>query len=103
MKVELDASDMPDIKSLTADELALVPFDKVKWCCTVKDCNRFTSIKDFGISPWYHWRRMWINLSLNGFFCNQHFRLFKRKEIPQQDLKSGPGIRHLIYPIKPKL
>lgn len=75
---DLDAEDMPDIFSLTADELAQVPADLKWWICGAANCQRRTKVKDFGVYPKIYWRKTWINLTKQAFFCSKHFQVYSR-------------------------
>jgi hypothetical protein len=76
-KIDLELSDVTDIKSLSPDELKLVPFDKKKWACGVVGCSKLTTIKDYGISPQYNWQGNWIDSTIEVFLCSNHFKQYK--------------------------
>lgn len=78
--LDLDAEDMPDIFSLTADELAQVPADLKWWICGAANCQRRTKVKDFGIYPKIFWRGSWIDLTQTAFFCAKHYAVLRRME-----------------------
>ena len=78
MMPELGPEDMPDIETLSHEELQKVPFDKVKWFCCVENCKGFTTIQDFGIAPRFYWQKKWFNLSQNDFFCSRHWPIVKK-------------------------
>lgn len=75
--IELELSDVVDIKTMSEKELKLVPFDKRKWLCGVKGCTRHTTVKDYGLSPEYYWRGLWVNISTEVFLCVNHFKQYK--------------------------
>lgn len=76
-KIDLEMSDVADIQSLSAAELNLVPFNKKKWVCGVGGCIKHTGIKDYGISPQYNWRGIWVNITEEFFLCSNHFKQYK--------------------------
>lgn len=102
---DLGIEDMPDIRSLTKLELENVPFDKVRWKCCIKHCSCGTTVKDYGIRPFFIWRKKWLNLSITILFCGKHARRYKKKfhftnhwqaYVPQHYFKPGTGIDHLV-------
>lgn len=96
-KIELDESDMPNIKWLTPDELKLVPFEKKKLVCSVKDCPRFTGVKDYGISPEFYAFGQWNDFTKIIFFCPKHYKIFKAANRNNNifEYKEGPALNHL--------
>lgn len=100
--IDLEESDMPDIRTLPKEQLELVPHEIKKWRCCIAECNGFTRIKDFGISPLFLcFRTKWINLENCVFYCSKHWKLYnvqiKRKTEfrPEEGFKLGPGIYHI--------
>ncbi|WP_027381859.1 hypothetical protein [Epilithonimonas caeni] len=70
-------------------ELDNLPYDVLKWECCFKNCNRGTTIRDYGIGPFYflnrnskaaekHPERYWNNLNHIVWFCGKHYPYFKR-------------------------
>lgn len=101
---DLDESDMPDIRSLTPEELEKVPFDKVKWCCCIKHCGGSTVLKDYGIRPWFRWRKRWLFIKPRIYFCGKHSKRYRKKYnftdiwwayVPTHYIKPGGGMNHL--------
>lgn len=102
---DLGIEDMPDIRSLTKLELENVPFDKRRWQCCIKHCSCATTIKDYGISPFFWWRKKWIDLSRNIYICAKHHNRYKNPAMPKDCFwymipphyyKPGTGIDHLV-------
>lgn len=84
-----------ELRQMPEHELASVSFEVLKWQCSVEGCCRFTRIKDYSCSPFYHWRKGWIDLSQNIFYCAKHWQYFKR--VPERlKYKPGPGEDHII-------
>lgn len=66
-------------------DLPNLPYKLVKWKCIVKNCNRFTRMKDYGIDPLYHWgkkKNKWISVMLHFFLCPKHWPIYNRRHIP---------------------
>jgi hypothetical protein len=85
------------IFAMTIDELAKVPFDKLKWGCAIKHCKHYSTVKDYGTLPNVYWRKKWINLNFNILLCAKHWKRYnKGKTLPQHYKKEGSGIDHLI-------
>lgn len=96
-KIELELSDVADIKELSPGELKKVPFEKIKLLCSVNGCCRFTSVKDYGISPVYYGFSQWIDLSTIIYFCPKHWREYKaaNKNNNIFEYKIGSALNHL--------
>jgi hypothetical protein len=97
-KMELEMSDVADIKSLSEGELKLVPFDKRKWQCCVKGCKRYTNVKYYGPDAPIHWQGQWVDIQDQIFFCSLHWKQYKAsgEKLEQFKLKPGAGINHLL-------
>lgn len=97
-KVDLEISDMTDIQQLSNEELALVPFDKKKWLCSVEGCKRYTNVKYYGPDTPIYWQGQWEHITDRIFFCPVHWKLYKAsgENIDQFILKPGAGINHLL-------
>lgn len=75
---QLEPEDMPDVRSLTPEELALVPCDIGKWRCAAEDCRCYARVKDYGIYPMVQFRRNdWVDVTRNLLFCAQHWKLYR--------------------------
>lgn len=79
--MDLQISDVADIKSLSREELAKVPFDKWKLFCGIEGCHHFTAVRDYGIWPEVYRRFSdgvnWLNVYSQIFICAQHFKEYK--------------------------
>lgn len=95
--LDLEPEDMPDLRSLTPEELEKVPFVVLRWHCCVKDCDRFTRVKDYGILPVVLWRHKWQNLAKYVFYCADHWpgKLANRLRLQTLSYKDGAGVDHL--------
>lgn len=77
-----DQEAFDEIMSMSEQELANVSHDVKKWVCCAEGCDRFTSIKDYGILPLFRWRKKWWDLSKQVFYCGKHWQWFRR--VPQK-------------------
>ena len=104
MVPEFDQEGFELLKSQSKEELDKVEHSTVKWACRVKGCNHYTRISDYGVSPYFQWRkREWVNLETQVLDCNKHWKQFEKNGYPPETnavFKEGPGIMHLIYPAK---
>ncbi len=92
---DLGPEDVPDIKTLSREELDKVPFEVMKWECCVEGCAHFTRIRDYGILPVIYWRREWVNLQQHIFFCQRHIPTKAHPERETLSRKLGAGINHI--------
>lgn len=97
---QLQATDMPDIKSFTREELAAVPFDKWRLFCCIQECKCFIHVRDYGIWPLLAaWGgRRWINVRIQIYFCGKHNKQYKGipwDKVPFKD-RSTDEIRKTI-------
>ena len=82
------------IFNLSESELNNVPFDTYKWHCSHIGCNNGDKVRDFGISPFFRWKRKFVNLSDTILFCGKHNKMRKQNPLNFQ-YKEGAGIDHL--------
>lgn len=80
---DLDDSDIPDIKTLSLEELNKVNCEKLKWLCAIKHCKGTTTVKDYGIFPFIFWRKKWFDCRRYYYLCAKHTRRYKGKVIPE--------------------
>jgi hypothetical protein len=66
------------IRSLPEDRLEMLEPELRKWRCCIEGCDRFSRIKDFGISPIYRWRKKWFDVTHTVLYCGKHWKYFKR-------------------------
>lgn len=78
----LEVNDVQNVKTLTPDELANVPFEAWRLFCMVDGCNRWTRVRDYGIWPEL-WGRLsignWINIRATGLLCAKHWKMYNKK------------------------
>lgn len=101
MEAEFDKEGFEELVALFPSELALVEHTVVKWQCCVKDCEGGSRIKDYGASPFFYWRKKWIDLSNQVLYCSKHWKQFKNTGFPPESnviFKDGPGLNHLVFP-----
>lgn len=87
---QLEINDVVDIKSLSHRELQTVPFDEKFWICGIGICIHKTTIRDYGIHPFYYWnpKKIWIDVLREFFYCGscakKYGKLIKKdKPIPE--------------------
>lgn len=97
---QLEASDMPDPRKMSREELALVPFDKWRLFCGVEGCTHFTHVRDYGIWPLLSWGNMrgWIRVDLQRFICAKHWKIYSSPGVqtPYKDYYSIDETRKTI-------
>lgn len=70
-----------ELKAMSREQLELVPHDIKLWVCQGKNCNRHTTVRDYGLHPeYYHTRKSlgWQNVSERFWMCARHYSIFKR-------------------------
>lgn len=81
--------DQEYILSLTKEELDSLPYDVLRWKCCCKECDRGTTVRDYGIAPLYFLNRngklseknpskYWMNTSKIVWLCGKHYAIMKR-------------------------
>lgn len=72
-----------ELKSMTDQELLLVPFDVVKLICQVKGCKCHTKIRCYGLHPVYYVKRTdikWWDIRKHFFLCSKHWKFYRRMQ-----------------------
>lgn len=80
-----------ELKAMSSEELDKVDCDKLKWKCQCKGCNGYTTVRDFGIPPfYYHNKEGWKNLNISYWLCGKHVKFWKRllKNYDQADIEA---------------
>lgn len=91
--------------------LDALPYDLYKWNCCCKKCENGTTVRDYGIAPFYFLNRnsknaesktdrYWNNLNQFVWFCGKHWKLIRRLE---KKYSYGTIAEKLINPSKPKI
>lgn len=74
---------------LDRESLDAVPFERKRWVCECKGCQRGTTVRDYGMAP-YYWLdrnskssksqpwRYWNNLMNYHWLCSKHWAMFRR-------------------------
>lgn len=82
------STDIDIMRNLSKQELDLLPYDVLKWHCCCKGCKNSTTVRDYGVSPYYFLNRnskeaqkhplnYWNNLNVVYWFC-KHYQFLKR-------------------------
>lgn len=67
------------LKGMSLGQLELVPYEKVKWMCCCKGCNRYTGARSFGLPDlFWHKRHGWFDPNMTILFCAVHWKFWKR-------------------------
>ena len=70
-----------ELKSMTREEIDLVPYTNLKWICSGKKCNNGTKVRDYGIHPEYWSQRLkepFFSINKTFWMCGKHWKLYKR-------------------------
>lgn len=71
---DLDASDLPELRSLPWKELKKVPHVTGHWHCAVEGCKHYKVVRDFGIFPVVWVFDEWVNVMENMMWCGEHWK-----------------------------
>jgi len=67
-----------ELRAMSPDKLAEIDHDVIIWTCCVAGCQRLSRVKDYGVSPYYFWKKRFQYLRDNRFFCGKHWQYFRR-------------------------
>ena len=78
-----------DFMKLDKSELDLMPYEIFKWECCFKGCTGGTTVRDYGIRPFFFLNRnskrsekspelYWLNINERIWFCGKHYPYYKR-------------------------
>ena len=87
-----DLNDDPsseDIRQLDKESLDVLPYNILKWDCCFKGCDCGTTVRDYGLQPFYFLNRnskealrnpekYWNDLSRIRWFCGKHWKYYQR-------------------------
>lgn len=93
--LDIEISDVADVKLLSHEELSNILHDKKKWRCCVEGCDGYSTVSDYGILPFVYWKKKWTDLRVYVFFCSRHWPKVKNNPDYQFTQKPGQGINHL--------
>lgn len=87
--IDNDESALSELLKMSESELLNVSFDHKKWTCCIEGCYHSTTIKDYGVLPLFRWRKKWLNLDDNLFYCGKHWKIFKQQlnNLPYKELE----------------
>jgi hypothetical protein len=91
MKLEDLAEDCTpqDFMLLERESLERVPYTLLKWGCQAKGCTGGTTVRDYGIAPFYFLNRnskkstvypwlYWQNVGERFWLCGKHWKFYDR-------------------------
>ncbi len=95
-----------EIFLLSKEELEKVEHTIVREVCCAEGCNRYTRIKDYGISPIFYSPKStvngiktpWVDCSRTFFLCAGHWKIYENRP-GMIKLKPGNSIDYIVYPI----
>ena len=67
-----------ELLAMSPNELAKVDHDGIRWTCCVEGCERYTYVRDYGVAPYYYWRKKFQKFDNHRFYCGKHWQYFKR-------------------------
>ena len=78
-----DQEAIQELMAMSEDQLLLVDFEVVKWCCQGKGCCNGTKVRDYGIAPLYYkkhrsFKENFFDINRYYWMCGKHYKLFKR-------------------------
>lgn len=97
---------LAELKSMKPEELAKVDSEVKYWNCCVRLCKGFSRVKDFGISPFYYWKKEWLDMRECVLYCGKHWKLRKAGKITEAHQKQMySGLKMILdkKPIRNKL
>jgi hypothetical protein len=96
--MQLDPMTPAEVMALPLEELNQVEHETWKWQCCAKDCTRFTRLKEYGIWPWFFWRKEWIDVEANIFFCGYHWKIYRRGiDQPGKNIRMVDDVEKTVY------
>lgn len=79
---QLEIGDVMNIFELTDEELKQVPSEKGKWRCCAQGCERYSTVKNYGVFPVVRFGRRWIDVTNRVLYCSDHWRQYKNSSYP---------------------
>lgn len=68
----LSAKNWYQLFKIPRETLDEMPYIERQWCCAAKDCQRTTTIRDYGHPRYMYWRRRWTCLDNYYYLCGRH-------------------------------
>lgn len=65
---------LAELKRMSHEELLKVDHKEVWWICCIRMCKCSNKMLDFGIHPFYYWRKKWMDISQYIYFCSKHLK-----------------------------
>jgi len=67
-----------ELRTMSPNELAKVEYTIIKWVCCAKGCERFSRVKDYGASPYYFFKRRFVDLRGHILYCHEHWKVYRQ-------------------------
>ena len=98
---------LAELKQMSHDQLMKVDHTEKYWICCVRMCKGYTKILDFGISPFFYWRKTgFLNMRWEKLLCGKHNIAYKAGRVTEYHFKPiVSGLRMIVdeKPVKKKL
>jgi hypothetical protein len=71
-----------ELKSMSKEELDLVPYENVWITCCCKGCNSVHRVRDYGITPEYYSPKFgFVDAAGGMYWCGKHWK-FRNRLVP---------------------
>lgn len=86
-----------DIKKLPRSILDELPYKTLYWMCGIGECKSISTVRDYGVHPWYYWHRKWINVMECYRICGRHWKQYGHH---WKEKRAIPEHIHLCMPVE---
>lgn len=94
---------LAELKQMMPEELLKVEHAPKYWNCCIRMCKRYTTVLDFGISPYFYWKQEGFrDMRDRIFYCAHHWKLHKAGKITERHRKPMYSGLRMILDEKPK-
>ncbi len=69
---QLQFTDIGNIFNMSEEELG-PPEELGRWKCCAAGCQGYTRVQHFGVFPVVRWRKKWVDLTVNVYYCSKHW------------------------------
>lgn len=66
------------LSRIPRETLDAMPYIERQWCCACQDCQRVTTVRDYGHPTHFYWHRKWTNRD-SFYLCSKHNKLANAK------------------------
>lgn len=61
------------LSRIPRETLDAMPYVERQWSCACKDCQRVTTVRDYGHPTHFYWHRKWTNRQ-SFYLCGRHMK-----------------------------